>query len=65
LLRIAPDGRAEPCWVDAVEIADVRWFYKDATAPNLCASTRRRISELIETTPGLLAAIEARRTTVH
>lgn len=64
LLRVTPDGRAEPC-AEPIEIADVRWFYTDACPPNRNAETRRRISELIERVPGLLAAVEARRATVH
>jgi hypothetical protein len=61
LLRITPDGRAETC-AEAIEIADVRWYYTDACPPNRDAAMRRRLSELIEMTPGLLAAIEHRRT---
>jgi hypothetical protein len=65
LLRITPDGRVEPCDGSRIEYTAREWYYRDdRDPPNRNAETRRRISELIEATPGLLAAIEARRT-VH
>jgi hypothetical protein len=64
LLRVTPDGRAATC-AEAIEVADVRWLYTDNCPPHRDAETRRRISEMIERVPGLLAAVEARRATRH
>jgi hypothetical protein len=65
LLRVCGDGRAEPCDGSFVQYEPQRWFFTDSNAPHRDAETRRRISELIETTPRLLQAIEARRATFH